>query len=336
MWRAFAQDGMLQYRDFIETVNVLIPFYWIRVIGGTLYLVGAVLMGVNLVLTWRNRPKTYEVPVYEAAPLSKDFREPPAPGSDLPPGYVLGVARKLDVFGQLRWHRKYEGLPVIFTILVAIGVVAASLGEIIPLFARKSDIVRIASVEPYTPLELVGRDIYISEGCSNCHSQMIRPLRAETERYGEYSKPGESVYDHPFLWGSRRIGPDLARVGGKYPDLWHVRHFQAPQAVVARSIMPAYRHFLTTPLDFDGIQARVDAMTMLGVPYGEAVRTAPALARAQAGTIAAAIVEQGGPAGLADKQVVAIIAYLQRLGRDIRLAAPATAAAPAARAGGAN
>jgi hypothetical protein len=197
---------------------VLIPFYWIRVLGGTLYLAGTVLMAANLVLTWKNRPARYDEPVYEAPPLSKGFREPPIPGSDLPPTYVLELGRKLDVFAQLRWHRKYEGLPIIFTILVAVGVVVASLGEIVPLFARKSDIARIAAVEPYTPLELVGRDIYISEGCANCHSQMIRPLRAETERYGEYSKPGEFVFDHPFLWGSRRIGPDLAREGGKTLD----------------------------------------------------------------------------------------------------------------------
>jgi cytochrome c oxidase cbb3-type subunit I/II len=167
--------------------------------------------------------------------------------------------------------------------------------------------------------------VYIAEGCFNCHSQMVRPFRYETERFGDYSKPGESVYDHPFLWGSRRIGPDLAREGGKYPDLWHVRHFQDPRAVTPRSIMPAYAALLTRPLDFDAIQSRVDAMSMLGVPYGDAVNNAPAMAHDQARAIAAAIVEQGGPAGLEDKQAVALIAYLQRLGRDIRVAAAASA-----------
>jgi cytochrome c oxidase cbb3-type subunit I/II len=176
----------------------------------------------------------------------------------------------------------------------------------------------IASVKPYTPLELAGRDLYIAEGCFNCHSQMVRPLRFETERFGEYSKPGESVYEHPFLWGSRRIGPDLARVGGKYPHLWHVRHFENPPSITARSIMPPYAHFLTNPLDFDVIQSRVDAMAMLGVPYGDAVNRSPEMAREQAAQIAAEIEAQGGPAGLSDKQIIAMVAYMQRLGQDIK------------------
>jgi cytochrome c oxidase cbb3-type subunit I/II len=325
MWRAFDQDGMLQYPDFIETVHVLIPFYWIRVVGGTLYLAGTVLMAANLALTWMNRPARYDEPVFEAAPLSKGFREPPIPGSDLPPTYVLEIGRKLDVFAQLRWHRKYEGLPVIFTILVAIGVVVASLGEIVPLFARKSDIARIAAVEPYTPLELVGRDIYISEGCANCHSQMIRPLRAETERYGEYSKPGEFVFDHPFLWGSRRVGPDLARTGRKIPSpLWHIRHLNAPVDTSPGSIMPPYPHLLGKPLDFAQAHASVAAMQALGVPYSDkVVAEAEALARVQADAIEAQITaEAGKPMGIADRRVVALVAYLMRLGTDIYRPAP--------------
>jgi cytochrome c oxidase cbb3-type subunit I/II len=172
-------------------------------------------------------------------------------------------------------------------------------------------------VKPYTPLELAGRDIYIREGCFNCHSQMIRPLRYETERYGEYSKPGESVYDHPFLWGSRRIGPDLAREGGKYPDLWHLRHFEDPRSISPKSIMPPYAFLAKDDLDFDVIQKRVDAMAMLGVPYGDAVNRAPAMAREQAARIAASLAQAGGPANLQGKEVVALIAYIQRLGRDI-------------------
>jgi cytochrome c oxidase cbb3-type subunit I/II len=171
-------------------------------------------------------------------------------------------------------------------------------------------------------LELAGRDLYIREGCFNCHSQMVRPLRHETERYGEYSKPGESVYEHPFLWGSRRIGPDLAREGGLKSELWHVRHFENPRAINAQSVMPPYRHFVENDLNFDGIQARVDAMAMLGVPYGEAINRAPAMAREQGKQVAASIVAQGGQAGLENKEIVAIIAYLQRLGRDIQVAAP--------------
>jgi cytochrome c oxidase cbb3-type subunit I/II len=331
MWRAFDQDGMLQYPDFIETVNVLIPWYWIRVVGGTLYLGGAILMGVNLLMTWSRRPRQYEVPVFEAARLTGGFREPAIPQSDLPATYVLPIARKLDVFAQLRWHRRFEGLPIVFTVLVAVGVVVASLGEIIPLFARKSDVARIASVEPYTPLELVGRDIYISEGCVNCHSQMIRPLRAETERFGEYSKPGEFVFDHPFLWGSRRIGPDLARTGRRLPSPhWHVRHFLNPADTSPGSIMPPYPHLLEKPLDFTQASRSVAAMKAIGVPYSDAVvADAADLARAQAAEIAARIVTEAGPEGLGDRKVVALVAYLMRIGTDLdKPVAPAAETTP--------
>jgi cytochrome c oxidase cbb3-type subunit I/II len=181
----------------------------------------------------------------------------------------------------------------------------------------------IASVKPYTPLELYGRDMYIAEGCFNCHSQQIRPLRYETERYGEYSKPGESVYEHPFLWGSRRIGPDLARTGGKYPNLWHVRHFDNPQEIAAGSIMPSYKHFATTTINWDVLAKRVGTMAMLGVPYGDAVTNAIPMAQAQAEAIAQDVLSAGGPGGLADKEIVAIVAYMQRLGRDISTTASA-------------
>jgi cytochrome c oxidase cbb3-type subunit I/II len=317
MWRAFDETGRLAYPDFVETVMKLMPMYWMRVIGGTLYLTGAVIFGWNILMTWKRRPAAYDVPVIEAAPLTPRIAEPAAPM----PGGVW--AR----FAAVRWHRRWEGAPMLFTALTVLAVVVASLFEIIPTFLIKSNVPTIASVKPYTPLELAGRDVYIANGCFNCHSQMVRPFRYETERFGDYSKPGEFVYDHPFLWGSRRIGPDLARQGGKYPDLWHVRHFEDPRAVVAQSIMPSYKQFLTKRLDFDAIQSRVDAMTMLGVPYGDAVRNAPAMAREQARAIAAGIVEQGGPAGLEDKEVVAIVAYLQRLGRDIKVSPPQTASA---------
>jgi cytochrome c oxidase cbb3-type subunit I/II len=159
---------------------------------------------------------------------------------------------------------------------------------------------------------------------------MVRPFRYETERYGDYSKPGETVYEHPFLWGSRRIGPDLAREGGKYPDLWHVRHFQNPRAISPRSIMPAYGHLMTAELDFEKIQSRVDAMAMLGVPYGDAVNSAPSMARTQALTIANSITAGGGESGLETREIVAMIAYMQRLGRDaqqvVRGAQPAAGA----------
>jgi len=325
MWRAFDQTGRLQFPDFIETTMRLMPMYWGRALGGSLYILGMLLFGWNILRTWQARPKVYEEPVVEAAPLAARF----AP--DAPLGAPMGVWAR---FKAARWHRRWEGLPLTFSVLTAVAVIVASLFEILPTFLIRSNIPTIASVKPWTPLELAGRDLYIREGCFNCHSQMIRPLRHETERYGEYSKPGEFVYDHPFLWGSRRIGPDLAREGGKYPDLWHLRHFESPPSITPRSIMPPYRELVTNRLDFAGIQNRVDAMAMLGVPYGDAVHRAPEMARAQAAQVAARIAEQGGPKGLEDKEVVALIAYMQRLGTDIRgggtLAQAPASAAPAA------
>ena len=311
MWRAFDVTGRLAYPDFVETVVRLLPMYWLRVAGGSLYIVGMLLFGWNIFMTWRRRPATYEVPVITAPALAKAY-VPEHSGAPVPAGLW---AR----FAAATWHRTWERMPITFTVLTTVAVVVASLFEIIPTFLIKSNVPTIASVKPYTPLELAGRDLYIAEGCFNCHSQMIRPFRHETERFGDYSKPGESVYEHPFLWGSRRIGPDLARIGGKYPHLWHVRHFEAPATITARSIMPAYPHFLTKTIDFEQIQSRVDAMAMIGVPYGDAVRgQAPAMARAQAEEIAAEIERQGGPSGLADKQITAMVAYMQRLGMDLK------------------
>ena len=314
MWRAFDSTGRLAYPDFVETVAKLMPMYWMRVVGGLLYFAGTLMFGWNIIMTWRHRPAAYDVPVIEAAPLTRTYVPPPV--AAIPAGPTVGVYGR---FVGVAWHRKWERAPLLFTTLTILAVVVASLFEILPTFLIKSNVPTIASVKPYTPLELAGRDVYIAEGCFNCHSQMIRPFRYETERFGEYSKPGESVYDHPFLWGSRRIGPDLAREGGKYPDLWHVRHFENPRAITAKSIMPAYSQFLRNKIDFESIQKRVDVMSMLGVPYGDAINRASAMAREQARTIAAAIVEQGGPAGLEDKEMVAIIAYVQRLGRDIKV-----------------
>ncbi len=311
MWRAFDDVGRLQFPDFVETTMRLMPMYLLRAVGGSLYILGMVLFGYNIFKTWGARPATYEEPVIRAAPLARTFPDTP----------TVATGGAWARFARAGWHRRWEGLPVTFTVMTALAVIVASLFEIIPTFLIKSNVPTIASVKPYTPLELAGRDLYIREGCFNCHSQMIRPFRYETERYGEYSKPGESVYDHPFLWGSRRIGPDLARVGGKYPDLWHLRHFDNPPQITARSIMPPYPWLHKNPLDFASIQKKVDVMAMLGVPYGDAVANAPEQARAQAKQIAAGIAAQGGPADLADREVVAMIAYLQRLGKDIKLAA---------------
>jgi len=297
--------------------------YWMRAVGGTLYITGMLLFGWNILMTWRRRPAAYDVPVIQAAPLGRLATPEHDAG-----GAAAGVWARFLAMG---WHRVWERRWLLFTVMTTIAVIVASLFEILPTFLIRSNVPTIASVKPYTPLELAGRDLYIREGCFNCHSQMIRPFRHETERYGEYSKPGEFVYDHPFLWGSRRIGPDLAREGGKYPDLWHVRHLNDPRSITARSIMPAYPRLLTSPIDFDGIQPRVDAMAMLGVPYGDAViaGNAPRMAREQARQIADGIAQQGGPTGLQDKEIVALTAYLQRLGRDIKSSSASTTTAGA-------
>lgn len=324
MWRAIDARGQLMYPDFVETVRVLAPLYWLRIGGGLLFFVGTCMLGVNFLMTWLSRPKTYEDPVYSAPALSRDFVDPPVPQSKL--DAVLDVAKKLDVWETFYWHRRWERLPLRFTVWVAIAVVVASLFEMIPTFLIRSNVPTIASVKPYTPLELAGRDLYIANGCYNCHSQMIRPILAETKRYGEFSKPGEFVYDHPFQWGSRRIGPDLAREGGRQSSLWHIVHFRNPTQLIPGSIMPAYPSFEQTELNFKSIQDRVNAAAFLGAPYGEELTRAEEMAKAQAAAIAAEIEKQQGPTGLGDKQVVALVAYLQRLGVD--LMAPTAPAAP--------
>jgi cytochrome c oxidase cbb3-type subunit I/II len=315
MWRAFDATGALKYPDFVETVTALIPMYWIRVVGGGLYLLGTLFLGVNLYMTWRNRPDKYEEIVHEAPALTPDYDDPKPSPTKLDAN--IPFARKGEIFLEGVWHRRWERLPIRFTFWVTVAVAVASLFEIIPTFLIRSNVPTIASVQPYTPLELAGRDIYIAEGCYNCHSQMVRPMRAETERYGEYSKPGEFVYDRPFQWGSRRIGPDLHRIGGKYSHDWHVRHFEDPQTFNRGSIMPYYDHLLEQEIDFEAIQRRVNVMAMLGVPYAEAVERAPEMARAQAEQIGRELVEQGGYPDLETKKVIALVAYLQRLGTDI-------------------
>ncbi len=323
MWRAFDETGRLAYPDFVETVVRVIPMYWVRAFGGTLYLTGVVLGLVNLTMTWKARPKAYAESVQTAPALGAYVG--PEPALTIPRHATqASIAYKLRYFAEANWHRAWERRPLKFTVFVTVAVAVASLFEIIPTFLVRSNVPTISSVTPYTPLELAGRDIYVAEGCYNCHSQMVRPIRAETERYGEYSKPGEFVYDHPFQWGSRRIGPDLHRIGGKYPHLWHVRHMQDPRSTVPQSIMPPYAWMLEAPLPFDEIQAKVDVMAMLGVPYGEAVKDAEGMARRQAASIAREIEAQGGPADLGDKQIIALIAYLQRLGTDINKSAPDT------------
>ena len=192
---------------------------------------------------------------------------------------------------------KNIGWMIVLTILV---VAVGGVVEIVPLYFQKSTTEPVAGVKPYPPLQLVGRDIYVREGCYNCHSQMIRPFRAETERYGHYSVAGESVSDHPFQWGSKRTGPDLARVGGRYSDDWHRVHLGNPRDVVPESNMPAYPWLASTPLTIDDIAARMKALRRVGVPYTDA-EIADASAQLQGKT-----------------EEDAVVAYLQNLGLALR------------------
>ena len=218
-------------------------------------------------------------------------------------------------------HEVVENKALLMTVLVTILVTIGGIVELVPLAAVKSNVPTIASVKPYTPLELEGRDLYLREGCYNCHSQMIRPLRAETLRYGDYSRPGEFVYDHPFQWGSKRTGPDLARLGGKYPDAWHYRHMENPASTSPGSIMPRYPWLLTDALDGSLTAAKLRAMRTLGVPYSDGeIAGAEEARNAQARAIAGRLGAQGVTVA-PDREIVAMIAYLQRLGTDWRTAA---------------
>ncbi|NOX38433.1 MAG: cytochrome-c oxidase, cbb3-type subunit I [Calditrichaeota bacterium] len=296
MWKQFTQDGLLQYPIFMETVLQLIPMYALRAFGGLLYLTGALVGVYNLVKTIKAGEFVPEEEA-KAAPL-----------------HAQEVHHYKNVYG----HRWLESRPVQFFIWTVVAVSIGGLVELIPTFTVKSNVPTIASVKPYTPLELQGRDIYIREGCNTCHSQMIRPFRSETERYGEYSKAGEFVYDHPFLWGSKRIGPDLHRVGGKYPDAWHFNHMKDPRSTSPGSIMPPFPWLITNTLDTSTTAAKIRAMQKLGVPYPEGYdKIANKDLMAQAEQIAANL--RSARIDISpDKEIIALIAYLQRLGTDIK------------------
>lgn len=330
MWRAFDSEGSLQYPIFLDTVRSLLPMYWVRVVGGTLYIAGAVLCCVNVYLTWKRRPATYAVPTFEAPALTTDYVEPAIGAAPLEGEAVTDFGKTLSNFGSLRWHRKWEGQTFKFSAWVLISVIVASAFEMVPLFLRKAtDTPVIAAIKPYSPLELIGRDIYQAEGCTNCHSQMIRPMRSEIVRYGEYSKPGEYVYEHPFLWGSRRIGPDLWREGVLQPSAqWHTLHMNDPQSTSEGSIMPAFPHLLTKDLEseFASIGDHMAVMQLLGVPYSDdQIRNAEAAARAQAKVVNQRIADESANSwgDLSDKEIVAMVAYLLRLGTDLQKATTA-------------
>ncbi|TND08280.1 MAG: cytochrome c oxidase cbb3-type subunit I/II [Bacteroidetes bacterium] len=309
MWKQFTEDGRLQY-EFLETVTQLKFMYALRSLGGLLYLTGAVLMAINLV-------KTVRIGSF----MGDEQTEAPA------------LAKTHQKHATEHWHRWIERRPVQLMILSLVLVGIGGLLELVPTFLVKSNVPTIASVKPYTPLELQGRDIYIREGCYTCHSQMIRPFRSEVARYGEYSKAGEFVYDHPFQWGSKRTGPDLAREGGIRNHAWHYNHMSDPEFISRGSIMPKYGWLLDNALDTSTTAAKIRAMQTLGVPYPAGYDK---IANRDLAKQANEIYEElkktedkllvGDEGLLPDREIIAMIAYLQRLGTDIRKTAPADTA----------
>jgi cytochrome c oxidase cbb3-type subunit I/II len=313
MWKEFTAEGTLRYPNFLETVTQIMPMYMLRILGGTIFLAGS-LVGIFNIFKTIASGKLVAEEQDQAAPLM-DHHEG---------GH------------QTTWfrHRSLEAKPILFTVLVLVAIIIGGVVEFFPTALIDSNIPKIASVKPYTPLELQGRDIYIREGCYNCHSQMVRPFRSETERYGEYSKAGEFIYDHPFQWGSKRTGPDLHRVGGKYPDSWHYLHMKDPYSTSPNSIMPAYTWMYTSDLDVSTTAAKINGLRAIGVPYAEGYENqAVADLQAQAQKIADGLRPQF-PEVRAESEIIAMIAYLQRLGTDIKVKNTAAAGVTPANAGG--
>jgi cytochrome c oxidase cbb3-type subunit I/II len=297
MWKQFTADGFLQYGNFLETVTQIIPMYGLRAIGGTIYLAGVFLMVYNLVKT-----------VKSGKLIANEMVE-------APPRPVAHVKHS----GE-HWHRWIERRPMQLLFWSLIAVVIGGLIEIFPMVLIDENVPKIASVQPYTPLELEGRDIYIREGCVGCHSQMIRPFRSETERYGEYSKSGEFIYDRPFLWGSKRTGPDLHRIGGKYSDSWHYNHMMDPGSMAPGTIMPSYPWLMEDDLNTDYTVAKIKVLRYLNTPYPVNYdQIVLDDLKAQAKQVVERLNAEGvKQENLEQKEIIALIAYLQRLGTDIK------------------
>jgi cytochrome c oxidase cbb3-type subunit I/II len=289
----------------MDTVVRVKLLYLLRGLGGTVYLIGFIVMLVNLFKT-----------IGKGSLVAEESASAPA------------LTNATSGHAGEHWHRWLERRPIQFLLLSLVAVLIGGIVEFVPTFLVKSNIPTIASVKPYTPLELEGRDIYIREGCYNCHSQMIRPFRHETERYGEYSKAGEFVYDHPFQWGSKRTGPDLAREGGRNPDSWHFKHMYEPSWITTGSIMPAYPWLFHNDVNEGGIVGKINAMRTLGVPYADGYeKIAAEDMKAQAKGIVERLtadddvnkmIKAEGINKLESKEIIAMIAYLQRLGTDIK------------------
>jgi cytochrome c oxidase cbb3-type subunit I/II len=291
MWRAVNKDGTLVYPDFIETVVRIIPLYWVRALGGLLYLIGFFLMCYNIYMTIKLAPKQAKEEAVEVTRTG--YTEVPATS-----------------------HRKLEGMGFVFSVLAFLAIAVGSFIEIYPTLSLHKYITPANVTEPYTTLEIAGRSIYQKEGCYVCHSQQIRPIVSEVIRYGNASTIEESMWDHPFQWGSKRTGPDLARVGKKYPNLWHFSHMMDPRGVTPASIMPNYPWLAEKDTDFLQLRKEISVLRKLGVPYDDdTVANADGIAQKQAKAIAADIEANGGPKGMEKKEIIALIAYLQALGQ---------------------
>lgn len=299
MWKEFTATGQLKY-GFLETVTNLVPFYIMRGVGGVFYLSGAVVMVYNLIRTVKQG--SFEAETEASAPALEKYVKPKG----------------------AHWHSWFEMRPIQMLIGSLIVVSIGGLVEMLPTFLVEENVPTISSVRPYSPLELEGRDIYIKEGCNTCHSQMIRPFRSEVLRYDptdlEYSKAGEFVYDHPHLWGSKRTGPDLAREGVTNPDAkWHYVHMMDPRSTSEGSVMPAYPWLLEKQLDVSYTKDKITAMRTMGVPYpigfeNEALDSL----NNQANSIAAELAK-GDIETPSDREIIALIAYLKKLGTDIKV-----------------
>ena len=297
MWKEFTQEGLLKYPNFLTTTLQIIPMHVLRAIGGALYLTGVIVMAFNLGKTMLRAKLVANEPA-EAMSLAKEV-------VDTDPA-------------DKKWHRVLERKPMKFMVLSLIVILIGGMIEMMPTFTIESNIPTIASVKPYSPLELQGRDLYIREGCVNCHTQTVRPFRSETERYGEYSKAGEYVYDHPFLWGSKRTGPDLHRVGEKYTNAWHYNHMLDPTSMSPGSIMPPYPWLISQQLDITTTEAKIRAMQTLGVPYSANFDKEANVKLMEQADLISADLKQNNINVKSDKEIIALIAYLQRLGTDIK------------------
>ncbi|MCA9513315.1 MAG: cytochrome-c oxidase, cbb3-type subunit II, partial [Myxococcales bacterium] len=350
MWRALTDDGALMYPSFVETTGTIWPMYIVRGVGGTLYLAGFVLLFINVFKTVRGGKATdVTVTVTEHAPepkvpwrtvalhpalvltylgilVSLLFFMADITGAVISLGLIVllfigGLAasgRKVRGHGE-GLHRLLEGKPLLFTVLVTLAILVGGVAELIPTMAIKDAVPKVSDTQliatPYTPLELLGRDIYVREGCYVCHSQQIRPFVSEVLRYGDASTATESIYDHPFQWGSKRTGPDLARVGGKYPNLWHMQHMIDPRILQEDSIMPSYAFMAENTIDIDDTAIKMKAMQTLGVPYtNDQIGLASRFVEIQGRQIADDLASQGEEIAW-DSELVAIIAFLQRLGK---------------------